>query len=263
MSLTRDSKTSSDSVTAKITPTVRVWGRVYMRRLFMARKGRLYSTFFGHGLSLLSLSHEFGLGSTSRISKGHNPLPRSGCYFPFGDSDIFPKLAQPCLTRIHHLDIVCVVMEGDLMVKFGWLAREFGRSCLSLLFLGARVAPSMGQTWPQRPVKLIVTLGPGSGVDFGSRLLADRLSKKWGQPVVIENWPGADAIVAVNAVIGGNDDHVLLASPTSSLTAHPYVRTDALQGIATWSRLPEAGTQSSSSRCLPRWTSNRCRIWLR
>jgi tripartite-type tricarboxylate transporter receptor subunit TctC len=60
-------------------------------------------------------------------------------------------------------------------------------------------------------------------VDFGSRLLADRLSKKWGQPVVIENRPGADAVVAVNAVLSANDDHVLLASPTSSLTAHPYV----------------------------------------
>ena len=68
-----------------------------------------------------------------------------------------------------------------------------------------------------------MTLGPGSGVDFGARLLADRLSKRWGQPVVIENRPGGDAVVAVNAVISANDDHVLLASPTSALTAHPYV----------------------------------------
>src|SRR5499433_130535 len=83
--------------------------------------------------------------------------------------------------------------------------------------------PSPAQTWPQRPVKFIVTLGPGSGVDFGARLLADRLSKRWGQPVVVENRPGGDAVVAVNAVISANDDHVLLASPTSALTAHPYV----------------------------------------
>ena len=76
---------------------------------------------------------------------------------------------------------------------------------------------------PQRPVKFIATLGPGSGVDFGTRLLGDRLSKRWGQPVVIENRPGGDAVVAVSAVISANDDHVLLASPTSALTAHPYV----------------------------------------
>jgi tripartite-type tricarboxylate transporter receptor subunit TctC len=94
---------------------------------------------------------------------------------------------------------------------------------LALLILPIPVPPSMAQTWPQRPVKFIVTLGPGSGVDFGTRLLGDRLSKRWGQPVVIENRPGGDAVVAVTAVISANDDHVLLASPTSALTAHPYV----------------------------------------
>jgi tripartite-type tricarboxylate transporter receptor subunit TctC len=94
---------------------------------------------------------------------------------------------------------------------------------LALFLLLVLVPPSMGQTWPQRPVKFIVTLGPGSGVDFGTRLLGDRLSKRWGQPVVIENRPGGDAIVAVTAVISANDDHVLLASPTSALTAHPYI----------------------------------------
>jgi tripartite-type tricarboxylate transporter receptor subunit TctC len=94
---------------------------------------------------------------------------------------------------------------------------------LALLLLLVLVSPSMAQTWPQRPVKFIVTLGPGSGVDFGTRLLGDRLSKRWGQPVVIENRPGGDAVVAVTAVISANDDHVLLASPTSALTAHPYM----------------------------------------
>src|SRR5215510_4846858 len=86
---------------------------------------------------------------------------------------------------------------------------------LALLLSPLPLAPSMAQTWPQRPVKFIVTLGPGSGVDFGTRLLGDRLSKWWGQPVVIENRPGGDAVVAVTAVISANDDHVLLASPTS------------------------------------------------
>ena len=83
--------------------------------------------------------------------------------------------------------------------------------------------PSPAQTWPQRPVKFLVTLGPGSGVDIGTRLLADRLSKRWGQPVVVENRPGGDGLVAISAMIAAQDDHVLLASPTSSFTAHPFV----------------------------------------
>jgi len=97
------------------------------------------------------------------------------------------------------------------------------RAALALVIFLLPVIPSGAETWPQRPVKFIVTLGAGSGVDFGTRLLGDRASKRWGQPVVIENRPGGDAVVAVSAVIGANDDHVLLASPTSALTAHPYV----------------------------------------
>src|SRR6266496_3747170 len=81
--------------------------------------------------------------------------------------------------------------------------------------------PSPAQTWPQRPVKFIVTLGPGSGIDIGTRLLADRLTKRWGQPAVVENRPGGDGLVAISTFVSANDDHVLLASPSSSFTAHP------------------------------------------
>ena len=56
--------------------------------------------------------------------------------------------------------------------------------------------------WPQRPVKFIIPLGPGSGVDITARLFADKLAAKWGQPVVVENRPGGDAFLAITAVIG-------------------------------------------------------------
>jgi tripartite-type tricarboxylate transporter receptor subunit TctC len=82
--------------------------------------------------------------------------------------------------------------------------------------------PSMAQNWPTRPVKFILTLGAGSGSDIGARLLADRLTKKWGQPIVVENRPGGDGIVAINAFVGAKDDHVLLFAPSSSFIAHPY-----------------------------------------
>src|ERR1700761_2555855 len=77
--------------------------------------------------------------------------------------------------------------------------------------------------WPTRPVRFIVTLGAGSGADIGARLFADRLSQRWGQPVVVENRPGGDGIVAINAFLGAHDDHVLLFSPTASFTAHPFL----------------------------------------
>ena len=82
---------------------------------------------------------------------------------------------------------------------------------------------SADQAWPTRPVKFILTLGPGSGSDIGARLFADRLARRWGQPVVVENRPGGDGIVAINAFVGAHDDRRLLFSPTSSLTAHPFL----------------------------------------
>jgi tripartite-type tricarboxylate transporter receptor subunit TctC len=82
--------------------------------------------------------------------------------------------------------------------------------------------PSQAQNWPQRPVKLILPLGPGSGVDITARLVGERLAAKWGQSVVIENRPGCDGVVALTSFIGGRDDHSLLMSPTSSFTHHPW-----------------------------------------
>ncbi len=88
-------------------------------------------------------------------------------------------------------------------------------ACLSATHLQA-LAPS----WPQRTVRFILPLGPGSGSDIGARLFADRLTARWGQPVVIENRPGGDGFVAITAFLGAHDDHTLLFAPTSTFTAH-------------------------------------------
>ena len=81
---------------------------------------------------------------------------------------------------------------------------------------------ALAQTWPQRPVKFILSLGPGSGADITGRMLAERLAKHWGQPVVVENRPGADAVLAINAVIAAKDDHTLLYGPSGSFVGHPF-----------------------------------------
>jgi tripartite-type tricarboxylate transporter receptor subunit TctC len=96
-------------------------------------------------------------------------------------------------------------------------------ACVLVTTFVLEAAPATAQNWPQRPVKIIVTLGPGSGTDIGMRLFADRLLKRWNQPVIIENRPGGDGLVAITAFLSANDDHVLLGAPVSSFTAHPYV----------------------------------------
>jgi tripartite-type tricarboxylate transporter receptor subunit TctC len=101
--------------------------------------------------------------------------------------------------------------------------RVIGLALTLLAALVLAATPVAAQTWPQRPVKFIVTLGPGSGVDIGTRLIADRLTRRWGQPVIVENRPGGDGLVAISAFVGANDDHVLLAAPSGSFTAHPFI----------------------------------------
>ncbi len=96
---------------------------------------------------------------------------------------------------------------------------------LAGLLVGSLMAPAQraaAETWPNRPVHFIVTLGPGSGVDLGARLFADKLSGKWGQPVIVENRPGGDGMLAITSVLQAHDDHTLLVTPVSSFTAHPY-----------------------------------------
>ena len=91
------------------------------------------------------------------------------------------------------------------------------------LSIAATIRSASAEDWPTRPVRLVLTLGPGSGADIGARLLADKLSQRWGQPVIVDNRPGGDGIVAINAFVSAHDDHILLFSPTSSFTAHPFL----------------------------------------
>jgi tripartite-type tricarboxylate transporter receptor subunit TctC len=88
-------------------------------------------------------------------------------------------------------------------------------------------AQPSAQSWPQRTVKFLVPLGPGSGADITARLLADQLTKRWNQPVVVENRPGADGIVALTAFLANPDDHTLLFTPTGTFATHPFLH-DAL-----------------------------------
>lgn len=95
---------------------------------------------------------------------------------------------------------------------------------LALVLLWMSPSPTSAQTsWPQRAVRFVVPLGPGSGADIGARLFADRLAARWGKPVVVENRPGGDGIVAITAFVSAHDDHTLLFSPASTFTAHPFL----------------------------------------
>ena len=92
-----------------------------------------------------------------------------------------------------------------------------------LTALGLSTASAQAPAWPTRTVKFIVPFGPGASADIGARLFAERLSKIWNQPVVIENRPGGNSLVAINAFLSANDDHTFLFGPSGNFTVHPFV----------------------------------------
>ena len=102
---------------------------------------------------------------------------------------------------------------------------NFTRSLLAAAVLaGATLASGAAgaQQWPTRSVKIITPQPPGTGIDVSCRVFADKLSQRWGQPVVVENRPGADGAVGVGAFITANDDHSLLCSFGGPITILPY-----------------------------------------
>ena len=61
----------------------------------------------------------------------------------------------------------------------------------AVAFLAALPTLALAQDWPSRPIRIIVGFGPGGGTDIVSRILAQSMQEKLGQPVVVENRPGA------------------------------------------------------------------------
>ncbi len=80
------------------------------------------------------------------------------------------------------------------------------------------------QDYPNRPIKIIVCLPPGGGVDTVTRIIADKLAQKLGQPVVVENKGGQSGNVGAEAVwISEPDGYTLLASQPAPITTSPLL----------------------------------------
>ena len=79
------------------------------------------------------------------------------------------------------------------------------------------------QQWPTKTVRIVATLAPGSAVDIVGRTLAERLAPALGQPVIVENRPGASTMLAAAAVAKAEPDGYTLLVNTSSHTVSPFV----------------------------------------
>ena len=94
---------------------------------------------------------------------------------------------------------------------------------IATLAIGLAFA-AQAQTFPTKPVRIITPFPVGSGPEGVARLVADKLSKTWGQPVTVENRPGGNGFIAIDAFKrGATDGHDLIQLDNVHLTAYPHL----------------------------------------
>jgi tripartite-type tricarboxylate transporter receptor subunit TctC len=99
---------------------------------------------------------------------------------------------------------------------------RFIRHAFALLLVAATAAGA--QTYPDRPIKLVVGAPPGGSGDLVARVTAEKLSKSLGQPVVVDNRPGAGGVLGVKTVLSAKPDgHTLLLFFADNLTIAPLL----------------------------------------
>lgn len=94
-------------------------------------------------------------------------------------------------------------------------------ACGGLLALSR--GPWAQPAWPTRPVRLVVPTGPGSSLDLIVRAMSEKLAARWGQPVVIDNKPGAGGMLGMDQVAKSTDGHTLGIGFNGPLAYAPFL----------------------------------------
>jgi tripartite-type tricarboxylate transporter receptor subunit TctC len=108
-------------------------------------------------------------------------------------------------------------MNLKSMLRTGLLALA-----TAALTLGAGAASAQAQGYPNRPIKIICSFPPGGGTDFLARLVGQKLSERWGQPVIVDNRPGANGIIGARAGMSAEPDgYTLYVGSSDQLVMGP------------------------------------------
>lgn len=108
------------------------------------------------------------------------------------------------------------------MNSFRLLPSAFRLGCAVGVALACAAAAA--QQYPSRPVRIILPQAAGGAVDVAARPIAQKLTETWGQQVIVDNRPGANGIIGIEAIAKSKPDgYTLGAAFTSSLTINPHV----------------------------------------
>ena len=105
-------------------------------------------------------------------------------------------------------------------------SRAFALCCAALVALAAAPAPSTAQeAYPSKPITLVIPFPPGGSADILGRIIGKRLSERLGQPVIMDNRPGAGTVLGAGLVARAPaDGYTLLVSSGSTFTVNPAIR---------------------------------------
>lgn len=124
--------------------------------------------------------------------------------------------------------------------------------CLAAAMPGIAASPS--QAFPSRPIRVVDPFPPGSPGDLLLRAAAGPLQGRLGQPVIVENRPGAGGNVAVDAVAAAAPDgHTLLTGPDTLYSVNPFIypKANAPQALSPFMRLSRQGLVLACNSALP------------
>lgn len=106
----------------------------------------------------------------------------------------------------------------------GLQRRQLIAAAAGVCGLGALSRPALAQDFPNRPVRIITPFPVGSGPEGVARLVADKLSRAWGKGVLVENKPGGNGFVAIDAFKrGATDGHDLIQLDNVHLSVYPHL----------------------------------------
>jgi len=114
-------------------------------------------------------------------------------------------------------------------------------ACLLALCFGLAPAASAAQGYPGRPIRMVVPFTPGTGIDIIARTLGPPITQRWGQPVVVDNKPGASGNIGADVVAKAQPDGYTLMVTVNTFTMTPALYKnlpyDPLKDFATVGRV--------------------------
>ena len=97
-------------------------------------------------------------------------------------------------------------------------------TCAAALTVATGAVAQTADNFPNRPIRIIVPQAAGSGIDLQARTLAQKMGELWGQPGIVENRPGANAIIGTDAVAKASPDgYTLVYAPVSAVTTNVLI----------------------------------------